>query len=82
MELTTEEVFNHAECVLNSLDEVTKAMIKRGNDRDKRHAVDYVNELIYDLYPDLTEDNFRGIFNAVYNSIICGPNYIGNRFAS
>lgn len=82
MELSDEEIHNRAECVLNSLDEATKAMIQRGNDHDEKHAVDYVNELINDLYPDLTEDDFDVINNIVYISIINEPFRIGNRFAN
>ena len=82
MELTMDEIFNRAYCVLNSLDEITKAMILSGNEHDVRHGVEYVDELIDNLYPNLNEDNFRGIFIAVYNSILWGPYYLGNRIAS
>lgn len=82
MKLTMNEIFNRASCVFNSLDEVTKAMVRSSDDRDKRHGIEYVDDMIDDLYPNLNEDNFRGIFIAVYNSILWGPFYLGNRIAS
>ena len=81
-DLSAEEIFNRAACVFNSLDEVTKAMVLSSDDRDKRHGIEYVDDMIDDLYPNLNEDNFRGIFIAVYNSILWGPYYLGNRIAS
>lgn len=57
-------------------------MIQRGNDRDVKHAMDYVAERINDLYPDLTEDDFDVINNVVYDIIIDEPIHIGNRCAN
>ena len=72
-----------AECVLNSLDKSIKELIYR--DGDDNYLRLYINEIatvIHDLYPDLTEEEFDLIVDAVYDCIEDEQFISGNRFAS
>ena len=69
-ELSENEIYNRAECVLNSLDKEIKELIYR--DGDDNYLRLYINEIatvIHDLYPDLTEEEFDLIVEAVYGCL-------------
>ena len=91
VELSEDEIHNRAECVFNSLDKEIKELIYRDGDDDYLRL--YINEIatvIHDLYPDLTEEEFDLIVEAVYGCLEdeawfleeLGKFISGNRFAS
>lgn len=82
-ELEEEFIHNRAECVCNSLDKVIKEMIYiDGDDNYSRLYINNIATVIYDLYPDLTEEEFDLIVDDVYYCIEDEQFISGNRFAS
>lgn len=82
MELTIEEIYNRADCVLNSLNEGTKNMIRYGDDHAAKHAMDAVCDMIYELNSDLDDpETFNAIEDTVYECIRMEPITTGSRRA-